>query len=145
MGTEVQELLDRVASWATGSWATGPLGVVAVGLAGSWARGAAGPGSDVDLVVLLADAPDGHPGTTWAEPLVGTGATDLGARRWGPVLERRFRTAGGLEVELDLAAAGWAALPADPGTARVVADGFVVLHDPSGLLGRLVEAVAGPS
>ena len=30
-------------------------------------------------------------------------------------------------------------------TARVVGDGFVVLHDPSGLLTRLVGAVAGPS
>ena len=140
MGTEVAELLGRVPSWAAGR----PC-VVAVGLAGSWARGAARAGSDVYLVVLLDGVPDDSRGTTWAEPLVGAGATDLRTRRWGPVLERRLRTAGGLEVELDLAPASWAALPPDPGTARVVGDGFVVLHDPSGLLGRLVEAVAGPS
>lgn len=33
---------------------------------------------------------------------------------------------------------GWAAEPVDDGTARVVRDGFRVLHDPVGVLSRLL-------
>lgn len=35
---------------------------------------------------------------------------------------------------------GAATTPVDPGTGRVVRDGFVVLHDPTGVLGALVTA-----
>ncbi len=122
-------------------WAAGRPDVVAVGLAGSQARGTAGPDSDVDLVVLTGDR-DGYLGAGWVAGLLGAGATDLRTQRWGPLLERRFRLPGGLEVELGFAPESWAALPADPGTAGVVADGLVVLHDPAGLLGRLVARVA---
>ena len=82
-----------------GRWAMARPDVLAVALAGSWARDSAGPGSDVDLVVLTAD-PEAYLGD------------------------------------------GWAAVPPDAGTARVVSGWFVVLHDPSGLLERLVRAVA---
>ena len=50
---EVRAVCRSVAGWA----AARP-DVVAVGLAGSWARGAARAGSDVDLVVV-ADVPEG--------------------------------------------------------------------------------------
>jgi peptide-methionine (R)-S-oxide reductase len=118
-------------------WAAGRPDVVAVGLAGSQARGTARPDSDVDLVVVTRDR-DGYLG--WAGP--GAGWADLRTRRWGPLLERRFRLPGGPVVEVGFVPESWAALPADPGTAGVVADGLLVLHDPSGLLTRLVEAVA---
>ncbi len=125
-------------------WAAGRPDVRAVGLAGSWARGTAGPDSDVDLVVL-ADRPDAYAGTAWAAEALGAGAIDVRSRHWGPLLERRFLLPGGLVVDCGLAPPTWAAAPADPGTARVVADGFVVLHDPHDLLARLVRAVAGSS
>jgi uncharacterized protein len=126
------------------AWAAARPDVRAVGLAGSWARGTAGPGSDVDLVVL-ADQPDAYAGTAWAVEALGAGATDVGTRCWGPLLERRFLLPGGLVVDCGLAPPSWAAVPVDPGTARVVADGLVVLHDPYDLLARLVRAVAGSS
>ena len=74
-------------------WAAGRPDVVAVGLAGSQARGTAGPDSDVDLVVVTRDR-DGHLG--WAG--AGAGWTALRTRRWGPLLERRLRLPGGRVV-----------------------------------------------
>jgi uncharacterized protein len=135
---EVAWVLDSVVRWA----AARP-DVLAVGLAGSQARGEARPDSDVDLG-LLTDAPEAYLGGSWAPEALGH-AVDVRTRWWGPLLERRFRLAGGLEVECGFAPPAWAALPVDAGTSRVVADGFVVLQDPSGLLGQLVRAVARES
>ncbi len=132
----VRDVVARVVRWA----AARP-DVVAVGLAGSQARGTAGPHSDVDLVVLTRDR-DGYAGSAWLPGPFGAGVADLRTRRWGPLLERRLGLPGGPVVELGLAPESWAAVPPDPGTARVVAGGFVVLHDPAGLLRRLVAAVA---
>jgi predicted nucleotidyltransferase len=136
---EVRALLDRFCSWA----AARP-DVAAVGLAGSEARGEARAGSDVDLVVLT-DEPESYLPAAWARDALPDGAEDLGARRWGVLLERRFVLPGGVEVDVGLAPPRWAAVPVDPGTARVVGDGFVVLLDPSGLLAGLVETVAAGS
>ncbi len=133
---EVRGVLRRVRRWA----ADRP-DVVAVGLAGSWARGTARPDSDVDLVVLTRDR-DGYLGRDWVAGLFGARVADLRTRRWGPLLERRLGLPGGLEVEVGFAPESWAGDPVDAGTARVVADGFVVVHDPSGLLTRLVGAAA---
>ncbi len=120
-------------------WAAGRPDVVAVGLAGSQARGTAGPDSDVDVVVLTRDR-DGYTGAAWVPGLFGAGWTDLRTRRWGPLLERRLGLPGGPVVELGFVPESWADVPADPGTAGVVAGGFVVLHDPAGVLARLVGA-----
>jgi uncharacterized protein len=132
---EVAEVAARVVRWALDR-----PDVRAVGMVGSWARGDARPDSDVDLVVL-ADDPARLCGGEWA-PAVLPGAVDVARRVWGPLLERRFRLPGGLEVEFGLAPVSWAAVPVDEGTAHVVADGLRVLLDPDGLLTRLVEAVA---
>ncbi len=120
-------------------WAVPRPDVRAVGLAGSRARGTARPDSDVDLVVLV-DDPRAYLG--WPAEELGDPAVDIRTRWWGPLLERRFRLPSGLVVELGFAPLSWAAVPVDAGTRRVVADGFVVLHDPAGLLGRLVREVA---
>jgi len=48
---------------------------------------------------------------------------------------------GGLEVEFGLCAEEWAALPPDPGTRRVLEDGFRILSDREGLLKRLTADV----
>ena len=126
------------------SWAQARPDVLAVGLAGSEARGAAHRDSDVDLVVL-SDRPASYLSGSWAQDALPPGAMDVRTRRWGVLLERRFRLPGGLEVECGIAPRTWAALPVDAGTATVVAGGFVVLHDPSGVLGALVRAVARES
>jgi predicted nucleotidyltransferase len=125
------------------AWARRRPDVEGLVLVGSYARDQAGPDSDVDVVVLspehrtLADDHDWFPGLR-------PGARLVQERVWGPVLERRWRLPSGLVVELGLAAPGWAAVPLDDGTARVLRDGCRVLHDPVGLLAGAVAAL-GPA
>ena len=133
---EVEHLLARIVAWAAGRDVQG------VALVGSWARGAARPDSDVDVVVLTTGPQAYATGTEWIADACGQDAPVLRTAAWGPLIERRVRLASGLEVEFGFALPAWAAvLPADPGTARVVRDGCRPLHDPQGLLGRLVTAV----
>ncbi|SHH10705.1 Nucleotidyltransferase domain-containing protein [Jatrophihabitans endophyticus] len=116
-------------------------GVVAVGLAGSWARGTARPDSDVDLVALT-DRPERLLGTHDWFAAFGPGAELVRSADFGAIQERRLRLPDGLVVEVGVGSPSWAATdPLDAGTARVVRDGFVALADPAGLLAALVAAV----
>lgn len=139
----VHDLLARVPSWAQGLD-----DVLAVGLTGSWAAARASADSDVDLVVLTsrrADRADRAAGTGWLVGLCGPGTDVVRVRDWGPHLtEVRVALPDGLEVEVGLADPAWAAVdPVDPGTERVVADGWVTLDDPSGTLAPLMHALHG--
>jgi hypothetical protein len=112
--------------------------VVGLLLVGSYARDAARPDSDVDLVLLTTDEP-AYRSDGWAAGL------DLGepvrTQAWGPILERRYVTRSGLEVEIGIGPPSWAATdPVDAGTRRVITDGARVLHDPTGLLATLMSA-----
>lgn len=119
-------------------WADEQLDVQAVGLAGSWARGSAGPGSDVDLVVIVDDVERRLMDDSWVRRFeeVSTATRE----DWGAVQSLRVWYRSGIEVEYGLAASSWMRTPLDQGTARVIDDGFVVLHDPHG---RLAAAVRG--
>jgi hypothetical protein len=110
---------------------------------GSWARGDAGSASDVDVVALVRDQEIYVEGNPLAD-VPGFGkATVTAARRWGPLIERRFRLADGLEVDLGFAALDWACTaPVDAGTARVARDGLLPLHDPDALLRDLLTVIA---
>jgi rhodanese-related sulfurtransferase len=135
---EVERFLAHATGWAQAR------DVAAAGLAGSWARGDAVQESDVDLIVL-AERPAAF---TESEGWVGElGATGVVRRRdWGAITERRLALPSGLEVEVGIGEPGWASVePLDPGTTHVVRDGFRALHDPHGLLARLVDAVARES
>src|SRR6266540_4723844 len=124
---EVEQVLDRARRWAMGR-----ADVVAVALVGSWARDAARPDSDVDLVVLTTDqAPYLAPYLDRDDWIGGLGADRLVmTRSWGPLTERRL-----------VLPSGAAADPVDEGTHQVITDGVRVLHDPEGLLARLIAAV----
>ena len=134
---EVAELLDAVRRWAPGR-----ADLRAVALVGSWARRKAHADSDVDIV-LLTDTPDAYiDNAEWAVRAFGP-ATVVRTQSWGVLTERRLALAGGLVVEFGVVEPEWASTaPLDAGTAQVVADGLVALYDPSGLLARLVAAVA---
>jgi len=132
--TEVEWVVQRASYWA----GTHP-DMRALLLVGSWARDAARPDSDVDLVVLTT-TPDCYPPD-------GTWTRDLGAvaisrvRRWGPIAERRLVLPSGLEVEVGIGPLSWAQIdPVDAGTRRVVTDGCRILHDPDGRLQQLILA-----
>jgi hypothetical protein len=113
-------------------------------LVGSFARGAARPDSDVDLILLTDDPAAYVFDAGWA--------TDLGAakivrtRSWGPLTERRLLLPSGLEVEVGVVLPLWASTdPVDAGTRRVVTDGMRILYDPDHRFAALAAAcqVAG--
>ncbi|OIK25125.1 hypothetical protein VT52_024430 [Streptomyces malaysiense] len=135
---EVQGFLDRLTKWA----ATRE-DIVGLLLVGSYARGAARVDSDVDVVLLTTDpAPYlADAAAPWAGRAGGLGLGDLvRTRAWGPVTERRYTLAPGLEVEFGIGGPRWARTdPVDPGTRRVVADGALTLYDPSRILAGLVR------
>ena len=133
---EVRELLARVRDRA----ARRP-DVVAVGLAGSWARGDARMDSDVDVVVLTTAKQKYLEDEAWMQEL--GGLRMVRTQDWGPLLtERRFMLPSGLEVEVGIAPPTWAATdPVDPGLVGIVENGGLsVLYDPEGLLEGLIDA-----
>ncbi|WP_425246300.1 nucleotidyltransferase domain-containing protein [Streptomyces sp. NEAU-NA10] len=132
--TEVREVVERVTRWAEKrSDVAGAL------LVGSYARGAARPDSDVDLVVLTTQPSRYAEDEEWVRELA------LGevvrVQGWGPVTEWRHVTASGLEVEVGIGPTDWARTdPLDAGTRRVVMDGARLLYDPAGVLATLIRA-----
>lgn len=130
--------------WSARVWAEDRPEVVAVGLAGSWVRGEARMDSDVDLVVLTGEPRHYIESEAWVREL--GGLRIVTTRAWGPMTERRFALPSGLEVEVGIVPPSWAATdPVDASTRSVVRDGFWVLHDPNGLLARLMEACVSGS
>ncbi len=116
-------------------------GIVSIGLAGSWARGAGRLDSDVDLVVLTTQPLALLASSDWYE-LLGSPAELIRCADFGAVQERRIRLADGLQVEVGVGVPSWAdTTPVDPGTRRVVADGMRPIYDPTGLLARLIAVV----
>jgi hypothetical protein len=60
----------------------------------------------------------------------------------GVLLERRIRLPSGLELDAAFGPLSWASTdPLDEGTVQVASRGLVPLHDPDGLLQRLLAAV----
>jgi uncharacterized protein len=130
---------------ALARWVRSRPDIDALGVAGSWARGAARPDSDLDLIMLADDPESFRTDQTWLERLpipepfrIGTHS----AEEYGPVWSCRMFLQPDAELELTFGPLGWARTePVDPGTRRVVGDGFAVIVDKSGRLQRLVEAV----
>ncbi|MDF3300076.1 nucleotidyltransferase domain-containing protein [Streptomyces tropicalis] len=131
---EIDAVVGRVAGWARDR-----RDIAGVLLVGSCARGAARPDSDVDIVLLTRNPREYLGEDAWALE-IGLGGL-IRTRSWGPMSERRYLRASGLEVEMGIGSPEWARTdPVDPGTQRVVADGARILHDPVGILARLLTA-----
>ena len=110
--------------------------VCGLALVGSWARGAAGPDSDVDLVLLTHEPRLYVEREDWLREV---GAARLvRTREWGSRTGRRVALPGGLDVDFLVALPDWAAVdPIDAGTRKVASEGMRILHDPDGLLAAL--------
>lgn len=135
-GAEVGNLIEGLILWAEGR-----ADVRAVALVGSWARGEAGPGSDVDLVVLTTDPNAYAGGKDWLG--VFEDARVEGTEDWGALTSRRLVYPSGLEVEVGVGEPSWAATdPLDPGTAGLLDKGMRPVYDPDGLLDELAMAFA---
>ena len=124
------------------AWAQSRVDVRAVGVVGSWARGAERMESDVDLVVVVDDVTPYVEREDWIGDL-GDGVL-VRTQQWGELCtERRLRRSSGLEVVVDFVRPAWAATaPVDEGTRSVVAAGLRIVHDPEGILSKLRTACA---
>lgn len=117
---------------AVREWASGRADVQAVALVGSWARDAARSDSDVDLVLVVDDVGAWLADHGWMSAVHEW--VSFVDEDWGLVQSRRVDHGDGLVVEYGLTTREWATPPIDDGTARVIRDGMVALHDPEGLL-----------
>jgi len=117
----VERFLEQVAAWAGKE-----VGVETVLLVGSYARGAATPASDIDLVLLVTDPRSYLEDPGWAGAF---GAVERSTvEDWGKVSSLRAWYADGPEVEFGFATPDWMASPLDDGTRKVLEDGFRVLY-----------------
>jgi predicted nucleotidyltransferase len=119
-------------------WAEGEPACRALALVGSWARGDAREGSDLDLIALVDDLAPWIADAGWLvealEP-IGRPVESVGFEVYGVARSWRIRLGSGAELELTLAATSWASnSPLDPGTYRIVTDGVRPLVDKDGLL-----------
>lgn len=120
-GVVVERFLNAFAAWAAEE-----VGVKTVLLVGSYARGAATPASDIDLLLLVTDPRVYVEDPGWAGAF---GAVERSAvEDWGKVTSLRVWYAAGPEVEFGFATPDWMASPLDDGTRKVLEDGFRVLY-----------------
>lgn len=111
---------------AVRAWAENTPEVAALVLVGSHARRAASPDSDIDLILLTRDprlwVADTRWISTFGEPV------DRAIEAWGEVTSVRARYRDGSEIEFGITGLDWGA-GGDPGSARVLRDGAIVLLD----------------
>jgi hypothetical protein len=124
------------------AWADGQQDITGIAAVGSWARDEPRMDSDLDLVILTVDKQRYSTDGWWVPGAVGQQADVVRTQDWGPLTERRVVLQSGFEIEFGFAAPSWASTePLDAGTARVVRDGCLPLHDPSGAFELLIAAV----
>lgn len=132
----VDDLLRSIARWASTRD-----DVLGVALVGSHARGAATPGSDVDVVLVVRSVDALFSADGWLGKF--GRVLSIEHEDHGLVRSRRVRYARGLEVEWGVTDARWCVVdPLDPRTADVVAAGMRALYDPNGMVAALAAAVA---
>ena len=121
--------------------------IVALGLAGSWARGAARVDSDIDLVFLTEDPDSFRRSTEWLDEIAweesGFIPSYWNDEDWGNIWCRRVYFAPSTEVEFNFGSSAWACVdPVAEDTRRIVTDGFQIIVDKQGILSALVETLS---
>jgi hypothetical protein len=108
-------------------WAASKPDVHAVALVGSYARGAAGITSDIDLVIIL-DDPRGYlENTNWLQSFGMPDRQQL--EDYGSVTSLRVWFRDGKEVEFGLTTPAWIKSPLDEGTWQTIRDGILVVFE----------------
>jgi hypothetical protein len=126
------------------SWARQQSDILALAIAGSWARGTAGSDSDVDLILLVRE-PEVYRGRDWLGEIAWCEGR---VTRWrdadyGVAWSRHLQLSDSREIEFTFCRPSWADTdPVDPGTAEVVSGGCRVLLDKSGLFEKLLSVVS---
>jgi len=140
-------ILDEIASPIVApivSWARRHSDILALAVAGSWARGTARSDSDIDLILLVREPADFRgqdwPGEiAWREGRV----TQWHDADYGVAWSRHLQLSGAREIEFTFCRPSWADTdPVDAGTAEVVSGGCRVLLDKFGLFEKLLSVVS---
>jgi hypothetical protein len=139
LAEQVRVILAEVTRWAAERG-----DICAVALVGSWARGAARPDSDIDLVLLTPDPLRFRRDYGWITEIdwvrIGASVAYWGDADYGPVWSRHLHLTDNTEIELGFSPPSWASVdPLDAGTRQVIRDGCRILYDPLGLLDQLVR------
>lgn len=107
-------------------WAADQPEIIAIVLIGSYARGEAGPDSDIDLVVVTTAPEKFLDNTDWTGMF---GTTDsITIEDWGRVQSVRVFYNGGPEVEFGITAPDWATKP-DDATRDILNKGHKIMLD----------------
>jgi predicted nucleotidyltransferase len=142
------ETLEAIVAPVT-AWARSRPDILGLAVVGSWARGAARAGSDVDLILLASDPQSFRYDENWLIE-IHWGERRIASWRdadYGAVWSRHVQLTPPCEIEFTFCAPAWAATdPVDPGTANVVSNGCRVLLDmlDKARLFEKLLAVAGP-
>ena len=128
-------------------WAASRSDIVGVALVGSWARDAANPDSDIDLILLTPNPDAYRVSSAWLTeidwPKLSLSVQSYRDAKYGVVWSRHVELSDGVRVEFSFGFPSWAATcPCDAGTHSVVSRGCRVLFDPAGLLQSVVSYAA---
>ena len=123
---DAHELISRVTDWSYRDDR-----VIACGLCGSYARGDAGPDSDVDFCILTPEPRALLEDRAWIDSL-GDNARIAGAVEDYRLVQSLRVFYGSTEAEFGVTDATWAQVPIDKETAAVINNGFQILYDPDG-------------
>lgn len=140
-----QKTLDLIVGVVT-QWSERKPDVLALGLAGSWARGDQRMDSDIDFILLVGDPISFKDDGQWLSEIdwmsIGLTIGDWKDEIWGAVWCRRVTATPFVEIEFNFAAVSWASIsPIDEGTRRVVSDALRILTDKRGHLTQLCKMI----
>ena len=130
---KVNSFLQKVNAWAEKQ-----PDLLALALVGSYARGEASDGSDLDLVLICRYPDDYLDDPDWAAEF-GT-ITQITREAWGKVTSLRVHYADEIEVEFGIADPGWGSDPNDQGDAGVIKDGLIILYDVDDHLTKKIQS-----
>jgi uncharacterized protein len=145
MRTMSQPQVEKVLG-ALKTWSAKQPRVDALALVGSWTASRDHAECDLDVVCVVDDPDRFQAEQDWIRQIDWPSA-GLAVKGWtevdfGGARARHLTFDSGEEVEVSFVDRKWASTePVDPVTRRLAGDGLRVLHDPRGLLGKLLVAL----
>lgn len=133
---DAQRAIEEISMWARDE-----SGVCGLAIVGSYARGAATPDSDLDVVVLCDEPEDLLSDQSWLENFGLCESIEI--ETYGIVTSIFAYYDWGLEIEFGITPRIWTHIPIDEGTAQVIADGIHIRYGPEELLAKAAHAVTG--
>jgi uncharacterized protein len=137
--TRLDQVLEPIAAWARPR-----PDILGLAVVGSWARGAAGPDSDIDLMLLVPDPEAFRSDRLWPVEIPwGKGrVTGWHDAQYGIAWSRHVKLEPPCEIEFTFCDPSWATTnPVDRGTVNVVSEGCLVVLDRVQLFQELLAVI----